>query len=72
MRKSWKFVGMLVLVVLILGGVMIGVGFLTGANTERIDQVVDAALGVTSTADSIQAFFETPQSFDSFLQNFTF
>ena len=72
MRKSWKFVSMLVVVVLILGGVLIGVGFLTGANSDRIYQVADAALGITETASTIQSFFDNPQSFELFLQNLTF
>ena len=72
MRKSWKFVGMLVVVVLVLGGVLIGVGFLTGANKDRIDQVADAALGITETVETIRSFFNDPHSFELFLQNLTF
>ena len=41
MRKAWKIVGILVLIVIILGAICVGVGLLTGGDTSRIYSVID-------------------------------
>ena len=41
MRKGWRVILGIVLVALIVGGICIGVGILTGADTARITQNLD-------------------------------
>ncbi len=67
MKKSWRFIGVLVLVVLFLGAVCIGVGFLTGADAERIYTVADNALKISDTIDNYTEFFEDPHHLDDLL-----
>ncbi|MCR5089789.1 MAG: hypothetical protein K6C08_09785 [Oscillospiraceae bacterium] len=38
MKKGWRVILSIVVVVVILGGVCVGVGLLTGADIERINQ----------------------------------
>lgn len=47
MKKAWRIIISIVLIVLLLGGVFIGVGFLTGADTNRIYSVLDARYNLT-------------------------
>lgn len=47
MKKAWRIIISIVLIVLLLGGVFIGVGFLTGADTDRIYSVLDARYNLT-------------------------
>ena len=42
MKKGWKIVGILVLIVIILGALCVGVGLLTGGDTARIYSVLDS------------------------------
>ena len=41
MKKGWRVIGAVVLIAVILGAVCIGVGILTGADTNRIYSVID-------------------------------
>ena len=41
MKRVWKSVGVLVLTVVVVGAILIGVGFITGADTSRIYSVLD-------------------------------
>lgn len=36
MKKTWRFVVTLVLILILLGGIAIGVGFLTGSSLEKV------------------------------------
>ena len=47
MKKGWKIIGILVLVVIILGGICAGVGMMTGAEFDRIYDVLDAKYNLT-------------------------
>ncbi len=53
MKKGWYIVLVVVLVALLLGAVCIGVGFITGANTERIYSVLDDRYSITLYHDYI-------------------
>ena len=53
MKKGWYIVLVVVLVALLLGAVCIGVGFITGANTERIYSVLDDRYSITLFHDYI-------------------
>ncbi len=53
MKKGWYIVLIVVLVALLLGAVCIGVGFITGANTERIYSVLDDKYSITLYHDYI-------------------
>ena len=55
MKRAWSIIISIVLIVLLLGGVFIGVGFLTGADTSRIYSVLDARYNLT---EWIQYFAE--------------
>jgi hypothetical protein len=41
MKKAWKIVGILVLVIIVLGAICVGVGLLTGGDSSRIYSVLD-------------------------------
>lgn len=47
MSKVWKIVGLIALIALVAGAVLAGVGFMTGANLSRVQDVLpaDAAPG---------------------------
>lgn len=47
MKKGWKIVGILVLVVIILGAICVGAGLMTGAEFDRIYDVLDGRYGLT-------------------------
>ena len=72
MKKGWKFVGILFTVVLLLGAVCLGVGFLTGADAGRIFLVADASFHITDSINNFREFFEDPQSIESILQALPF
>ena len=72
MKKGWKFVGILFVVVLLLGALCLGVGFLTGGDAERIFQVADSSLHITDSIENYREFFEDPQSIESILQALPF
>ena len=64
MKKIWSFLWIIVVVLLVLGVVCAGVGFLTGAEFNRIFEIVDKEYDVVRTADAYYS------SFQSFLQSF--
>ncbi len=72
MKKGSHFIGILVVVLLFIGAVCIGVGFLTGADAERVYIVADNALGISNTIQNYTEFFEDPQHLESILQNLPF
>lgn len=41
MKKAWSVIIIIVVIVALLGGVFMGVGFITGADTARIYSVLD-------------------------------
>lgn len=47
MKKGWKIVGIIVLVMLLLGVVCTAVGIMTGADFARIYSVLDAKYYIT-------------------------
>ena len=62
MKKGWKIVGILVLVIIILGAVCVGVGLLTGGDTTRIYSVLDNRFNLTELYKAyIQYFAEWEQ-----------
>ena len=64
MKKIWSFLWIIVVVLLVLGIVCAGVGFLTGADFGRIFDIVDKEYDVVNTAG---AYYD---SFQTFLQSF--
>lgn len=64
MKKIWSFLWIIVVVLLVLGIVCAGVGFLTGADFGRIFDIVDKEYDVVNTAG---AYYN---SFQTFLQSF--
>ena len=49
MKKCWKVIGSIVLVVFVLGLICVGVGILTGAESTRILNVLDDRFQIEST-----------------------
>ena len=47
MKKGWKFVGIMFLIILFLAGVCAAVGFLTGGDVSRIWQIFDSRFDLT-------------------------
>ena len=64
MNKGWRIILSIVLVALILGGLCFGVGFLTGADLERIIQNVDGHYNLSAYVEAYTAYFK--QLFDYF------
>ena len=64
MKKIWSFLWIIVVVLLVLGIVCAGVGFLTGADFGRIFEIVDKEYDVVKTAG---AYYD---SFQTFVQSF--
>lgn len=58
MKKIWKFIGVMVIVILVLGGICAGVGFLTGADGARIFGVLDAEYNITASFQAYSATFQ--------------
>lgn len=46
MKKAWSIIVVIVLVAILLGAVSVGVGFLTGAEPDRIMSVLEAHFGI--------------------------
>ncbi len=53
MKRAWRIIISIALIVLLLGGVLIGVGFLTGADTNRIYSVLDGRYNLTEWIEYI-------------------
>lgn len=51
MRKVWHVVIIIVLIAILLGAVSIGVGFMTGADSERILTVMDEKCNLSGWAE---------------------
>ena len=47
MKKGWKIILVIVLVVIFIGALCIGVGMLTGSDSARIYSVLDEELSLT-------------------------
>lgn len=47
MKRAWRIIIAIVLIVILLGGVFMGVGFLTGADMDRIYSILDARYNLT-------------------------
>ncbi len=58
MKKVWKAVGVLALIMVILGAILIGVGFVTGADTSRIYSVLDNQYLLTDKIDWLSQVFD--------------
>ena len=48
MKNGWRIIISIVLIVILLGGVCIGVGALTGADMERVYSVLDKQNNLTA------------------------
>lgn len=46
MKKAWRFIIVIVLVAVLLGAVAVAVGYMTGAETNRIYSVLDARYNI--------------------------
>lgn len=58
MKKVWKAVGVLVLIMVVLGAILIGVGFVTGADSSRIYSVLDNQYLLTDKIDWLAQVFD--------------
>ena len=47
MRKAWQIVMAVVLIVVLIGAVSVGVGIITGANMDRVFNVLDNEYNLT-------------------------
>ena len=48
MKKAWRIIIVIVLVAILLGAVSVGVGFMTGADADRIISVLDSRYNVVA------------------------
>lgn len=55
MTRIWKYVGAVVIVLLVFGVLLGGAGLLTGAETERIWRVVDGSGFIEGLRASLEA-----------------
>ncbi len=53
MKKGWSIILAVVLAVLLLGGVCMGVGYITGGDTARIQNVLDEKYNLTLYRDYV-------------------
>lgn len=51
MKKGWRVIIIIVLVALLLGGVSLAVGYMTGAETTRIMDTLDARYNINMWID---------------------
>lgn len=59
MKRGWRVIIIIVLVAVLLGGVSLAVGFMTGAETTRIMDTLDARYNINMWIDWIsQAYGE--------------
>lgn len=58
MKKSWKIVGIVALTIILLGGLCIAVGFLTGADSERIMSVLNTDYDLSTTVTSFSEYVD--------------
>lgn len=57
MANGWKIVGAICLVLVVLGGILVGVGFMTGAETARIYSVIEDHYLLNETYNWIKTIF---------------
>lgn len=58
MRKGWRIIITIVLIVALLGAVSVGVGLMTGAEMDRIYSVVDERYNVTAWLEYYQQVYD--------------
>lgn len=59
MKKGWKFVGIMFLIILFLGAVCIGVGFLTGGDWGRIYSTLNDRFQIEQVASVYSQYFSS-------------
>ena len=59
MSKGWKIVGAIVLVLILMGAICIGVGFMTGGNLTDIFSLMDTRYNLTGHWDAWSQWAET-------------
>ena len=57
MKKGWKFIGVMFLIILFLAGVCAAVGFLTGGDVSRIWQIFDNRFDLTHGLQVYSEYF---------------
>ena len=58
MKKGWRVIIIIVLVAVLLGGVSLAVGFMTGAETTRIMDTLDARYNINMWIDYFSLVYE--------------
>ena len=58
MKKGWRVIIIIVLVAVLLGGVSLAVGFMTGAETTRIMDTLDARYNINMWIDWFSQVYE--------------
>ena len=58
MKKGWRVIIIIVLVAVLLGGVSLAVGFMTGAETTRIMDTLDARYNINMWIDWFSQAYE--------------
>ena len=57
MKKGWRVIIIIVLVAVLLGGVSLAVGYMTGAETTRIMDTLDARYNINMWIDWISQVY---------------
>lgn len=58
MKKGWRVIIVIVLVAVLLGAVSLAVGFMTGAETSRIMDTLDARYNINMWIDYFSLVYE--------------
>ena len=58
MKKGWRVIIIIVLVAVLLGAVSLAVGFMTGAETSRIIDTLDARYNINMWIDYFSTVYE--------------
>ena len=58
MKKGWRVIIIIVLVAVLLGGVSLAVGYMTGAETTRIMDTLDARYNINMWIDYFSLVYE--------------
>ena len=58
MKKGWRVIIIIVLVAVLLGAVSLAVGFMTGAETSRIIDTLDARYSINMWIDYFSLVYE--------------
>ncbi len=59
MSKVWKIVGLIALIALVAGAVLAGVGFMTGANLSRVQDVLPAGAAPGSVLGYVRSLLQS-------------